>query len=146
MNTYYLKKFRKAAKKHVKVEVYRDGYDGFLCIATNDQTRTITKKIVNLIPNRVICWLFPYGLLCRVKLYYARVNACFGLYENPLSPACLSGTKRETQVQALQDARRCYVKMLIRDERNRRYIYKQNMERVERKREMKKDLYELNRL
>ena len=113
MNIYYLKKFRKAAKKHVRVEVYNE----FLCIATNDYTRTITKKIVRLIPNKVICWLFPYGLLCRVKLYYARVNACFGLYENPLSPACLSGTKRETQVQALQDARRCYVKMLIGDER-----------------------------
>ena len=142
MNIYYLKKFRKAAKKHVRVEVYNE----FLCIATNDYTRTITKKIVGLIPNKVLCWLFPYGLLCRVKLYYARVNACFGLYENPLSPACLSGTKRETQVQALQDARRCYVKMLIRDERTRRNIYKQYMERVERRREMKKDLYELNRL
>lgn len=146
MNTYYLKKFRKAAKKHVRVEVYKEGFDEFLCIATNDQTRTITKKIVNLIPNRVICWLFPYGLLCRVKLYYARVNACFGLYENPLTFVRLSGEKRETQVQALQDARRCYVKMLIRDECTRRDIYKQYKERVERKREMKKDLYELNRL
>ncbi len=146
MNIYYLKKFRKAAKKHVRVEVYKQGYDEFLCIATNDYMRTITKKIVNLIPNRVMFWLFPYGLIYRPKLYYARVNACFCLSENPLSPACLSGTKRETQVQALQDARRWYVKMLIRDERTRRDIYKRNMERVERKREMKKDLYELNRL
>lgn len=70
MNTYYLKKFRKAAKKHVKIEILHYKHDDFIGITTNDYTRKITMAIQNRIPNNIIKWIFPKGLNYSVKLYY----------------------------------------------------------------------------
>lgn len=146
MNTYYLKKFRKAAKKHVKVEMCRDEYSEFVGIATNDYTRKITTKLVRLIPNKVLGWMFPRGLLYRPKLYYGKRDMCFQLIEQPSRGACLNGLSRDKQVEALYDARRLYIKMLIREERSMREMYQSRMEQIESERKMKRDFYELRRL
>lgn len=144
MNTYYLKKFRRAAKKHVKVEMCRDEYSEFVGIATNDYTRKITTKLVRLIPNKVLGWMFPRGLLYRPKLYYGRRDMCFQLVES--GGVCIYGLSRDKQVEALYDARRLYIKMLIRDERSMRKMYQSRIEQIESERKMKRDFQELRRL
>lgn len=115
MNTYYLKKFRRAAKKHVKVELLKmDADDMRLVIGTNDATGPLYQPKTE-IGKRVYGWWFrlryPYGRLVREKEYYATINECNRLEEHP-HPAHiieLEYMRRDQQIKCLNEARRLYI-------------------------------------
>lgn len=147
MNTYYLKKFRKDARKHVRVIVDKRYYhDGELIIVANDYTWPIKNWLAGFIPNGVIWRMFPRGIRLYAKLYYSYYNGGVAMISNPIRPESLGNLDREIQIRILKKARYEYIKFLICDERNRREIYKRYQERMASERRMKKDLYELNRL
>lgn len=147
MNTYYLKKFRRMAKKHVKAEIYKDKYNEYIIIATNDYTHKLTRKILNLIPNNILGWLFPKGILLRKKLYYAKCDYCqYFLDDEPLKAEVINDLTRNKQIMAIQDARRLYILNLVSNKRDMEDIYVSRLRMIENKRKIQKITHELNKL
>lgn len=122
MNTYYLKKFRKAAKKHVKVEIQQDDeYCGKLVIAADENLSPLQIELIKMIPNVFLRKLYPLGVWIRRKKHYANRYGYFDLYEEEKNPTVLNTMTREQQIAAIKDARRIFIKELVFMQRSNNY-------------------------
>lgn len=123
MNTYYLRKLRNAAKKHVKVELLKRGDEENLVIATNDSTKPLYEAKTNF-GRRLFLWWFrlryPYGKLVRDKEFYAKISGCNCLSDCPREESIitLDYLKRERQIEFLNDARRQYIIARVQEEKS----------------------------
>lgn len=151
MNTYYLRKLRKAAKKHVKVELLKRGDKEYLVIATNDATKPLYDAKTNF-GRRLFLLLFrlryPYGQLVRHKEFYAKINGCNRLSDCPREESIitLDYLKREQQIEFLNDARRMYVIDRAQEEKSVRQRIDDIKWQKELMKEKRKEYKELKRM